>query len=88
MAAIETRKPITEEQQQELDDGVRAREEGARDHRGLRPGARRSAVPGGGLGGREQADVHASRRHGNRRERSRRPGEPDGQADEDPRRAA
>ena len=67
---------------------VRAREEGAGDHRDLRPGARRPAVPGGGVGGREQADVHAAGRHGHRGERSRRPGEPDGQADEDPRRAA
>ena len=68
--------------------GLRARQEGARDHRDLRPGARRPPVPGGGVGGREQADVHAPRRHGHQGERPRRRGEPDGQADEDPRRAA
>ena len=67
---------------------LRAREEGARDHRDLRPGARRPPVPGGRVGRRQQADVHASRRHGHRGERPRRRGEPHGQADEDPRRAA
>ena len=66
----------------------RARAQGARDHRDVRPGARRPPVPGRCLGGREQEDVHASRRDGHRGERPRRFGEPDGQADEDPRRAA
>ncbi len=82
------RNRITEEQQQELDEVFARAEEGARDHRDLRSGARRSAVPGRGVGGRQQADVHAARRHGHRGERPRRRGEPDGQADEDPRRAA
>ena len=47
---------------------LRARAQGARDHRDLRPGARRPPVPGGGVGGGQQADVHApGRRWASRR---------------------
>ncbi len=65
-----------------------AREEGARDHRNLRSGACRPPLSGRRLGRRQQADVHASRRHGHPGIGPGRCGEPDGQADEDPRRAA
>ena len=88
MAAPETVKPITAGTAAGTGRGLRTRAEGARDHRDLRPGARRPPVPGRRLGGGQQEDLHPPRRGGHRRKRTGRPGEPDGQADEDPRRAA
>ena len=88
MAATEIKKPITEEQQQELDAGLRACAQSPRDHRDLRSSTRRSPLPGGCLGRRQQADVHAAGRHGHQGERLGRCCQPHGQANEDSRRVA